>query len=96
MFSVRFGERIDTDAVIRFTQSQDSSGESHLKQVLRYYCKKSGLVSMRDGRSPTTFDIAYQVKLREPESHRALVADLHQVPGIANVNLMMTNEHEEI
>ena len=96
MFSVRFGERIDVDAVIRFTQSQDTDGDSHLRQVLRHYCKKSGLVSMRDGRNPTTLDIAYQVKLREPESHKALVADLHQVPGVANVNLMMASEHEEI
>ena len=99
MFSVRFGQRIDSDAVVRFTQQQDdgsaSEGDSRLRQVLRHYCKTFALVSMRDGRKPTTLDVSYQVMLREPESHRALVTDLHQVAGIANVNLLMTNEHEE-
>jgi hypothetical protein len=97
MFSVRFGERIDSDAVVRFTQEGDNTdGEGRLIQVLRHYCKAFTLISMRDGRKPTTLDVSYQVMLREPKSHRALITDLHQVPGVGNVNLLMTNAHEEV
>jgi uncharacterized membrane protein YhiD involved in acid resistance len=98
MFSVRFGERIDSDAVIRFTQDQDTSddGDPLLRKMLRHYCKTFALISMRDGRKSSTLDLSYQIMLREPGCHRALVNDMHQVPGIHSVNLLMTNEHEEV
>ncbi len=98
MFTVRFGERIDSDAVIRFTQDQDASddGDPLLRKILRHYCKTFALISMRDGRKPSTLDLSYQIMLRAPESHRALVNDLHRIPGVHSVNMLMTNEHEEV
>lgn len=96
LFGVRFGERVDTDGVLRFSLPGQGQQDEHLRTVLRHYCRHFALVSLRESPRDGALDFSYQLRLREAGGQEALVVDVRSIPGVANVSLLLQNEHEEI
>lgn len=96
LYVIRFGERIDHDGVLRFSMPIGAEADQHRDQVLQHYCRQFSLVSLHESHQPGTMDFTYQLHLREPRAHTALVTDLRAIPGTGQVSLLLQNEHEEV
>ncbi len=96
LFGVRFGERLDHDGVLRCSLPARGEQDDRLRTVLRHYCHHFALVSLRESRRDGALDCSYQIRLFEPDAQHALVADLCAIPGLADVTLLVQNEHEEL
>lgn len=96
LFGVRFGERFSHDGVLRFSMPAQGDQEQALRQVLRHYCRTFALVTLRDSRREGAMDFSYQLQLHDPAAVTGIVADVSQIPGAADVQLLLQNEHEEI
>jgi hypothetical protein len=93
--AVGFGKRIDHDSVLQFSMPAQGEQDARLRQVLQHYCRRFALVSLRESRHDGAMDFAYQLCLRDPDGHQALVADLRTIPGAQNVNLFLQDAHTE-
>jgi len=96
LFGVRFGERLSHDGVLRFSMPAQGQQEQQLRQVMRHYCRSFALVNLRDSRREGAMDFSYQLQLHDPAATTGLVADVRSIPGAADVQLLLQNEHEEI
>jgi len=94
--SVGFGKRLDHDGVLHFSMPARGEQDGQLREVLQHYCRHFALVSLRESRHDGAMDFAYQLRLHDPGSQQALVADLRTIPGALDVNLFVQNEHEEV
>ncbi len=93
---VGFGRRLDHDGVLHFSMPARGEQDPALRELLRHYCRHFALVSLRESRHDGAMDFAYQLRLHEPGTHQALVADLRAIPGTLDVNLFVQNEHQEL
>jgi hypothetical protein len=96
LFGVRFGARFGHDGVLRFSMPAQDEQEHLLRRVLRHHCRHFALVTLRESRREGAMEFAYQLHLQDPDAVTALVADVGGIPGAADVQLLMQNEHEEI
>ncbi|MFO1077752.1 MAG: DUF4956 domain-containing protein [Planctomycetota bacterium] len=96
LWGVRFGERMSHDGVLRFAMPAHGEQEQALLRVLRHYCRDFALASLRDSRHEGSLDHSYQLRLHDPGSSAGLVADIRSLPGAADVQLLLQNEHEEV
>ena len=96
LWGVRFGERMSHDGVLRFAMPANGEQEELLRRVLRHYCRDFALASLRDSRHEGSLDHSYQLRLHDPAASAGLVADIQALPGTADVQLLLQNEHEEI
>jgi len=96
LFGVRFGERMSHDGVLRFSMPALGEQEQHLRRVLRHYCRHFALVTLRDSRHDGAMEFAYQLRLHDVDASTGLLADVRTIPGAADVQLSMQNEHEEL
>ena len=96
LFVVGFGERIDHDGVLRFSLPVQAETDSQLQAMLRQHCREFALVSAHESHDPGAMDFTYQLHLRQPDAHTALILDLRSIPGAAQVSLLLQNEHEEV
>lgn len=92
---IGFGKRVDHDGVLQFSLPAAGEQDDRLRTVLRHYCRRFALVSLRESRREGAMDFAYQLHLRDPQSHQALVADLRTIPGAQDVNLFVQDAHAE-
>lgn len=93
--AVGFGKRVDHDSVLQFSMPAQGEQDARLRQVLQHYCRRFALVSLRESRRDGAMDFAYQLHLRDPGCHQALVADLRTIPGAQDVNLFLQDAHAE-
>lgn len=96
LFGVRFGERMSHDGVLRFSMPAQGEQEQHLRRVMRHYCRNFALVALRDSRREGAMEFSYQLELHDPAATTGLLLDVRAIPGAADVQLLMQNEHEEI
>ena len=91
---VRFGERGRFDATLRFAMPGLAEQEGLLHRVLQHYCRSFTLVHLREAGSGARMEFAYQVKLFHPKQASGLLADMGSIPGVAGINLLVTDEDE--
>lgn len=96
LFGVRFGERFSHDGVLRFSMPAQGEQEQRLRAVLGHYCRHFALITLRDSRREGAMEFSYQLHLHDPTAVTGVVADIRGIPGAADVQLLMQNEHEEI
>ncbi|MEZ6037606.1 MAG: DUF4956 domain-containing protein [Planctomycetota bacterium] len=96
LYGVRFGERVDHDAVLRFTLEAAPDKEASRDAVLGRHCRGFDLVSLNEAHPPGTFDFTYQLHLRHAGSPAPLIADLRQATGAQQISLLVQNQHEEV
>lgn len=96
LFGVRFGGRLSHDGVLRFSMPAHDEQEQLLRRVMRHYCRHFALMTLRESRHEGAMEFAYQLHLHDPQAVAGLVTDVRGIPGAADVQLLMQNEHEEI
>lgn len=96
LFSMRFGERISHDGVLRFSMPPRDEQQAQLMRVLRHYCRHFALASLREATGPDVLDYSYQLRLHDPGATVGLVTDVRAISGASNVQLLVQNEHEEL
>ena len=96
LFAVGFGERIDHDGVLRFSLPVQAETDAQLQTMLRQHCREFALVSAHESHDPGAMDFTYQLHLRHPHAHTALIVDLRAIQGAGQVTLLLQNEHEEV
>lgn len=93
----RFGERVTSDAVLRFRMPASPEQEGLLHRVLKHYCRSFNLLHLREaGVADTAMEFAYQVRLFDPDQSTGLVTDMGSIPGVTSVNLLMQSADEEV
>lgn len=92
----RFGEKIDTDGVLRFSMPAEAEQEGCLRRVLQHYCRSFALMQLGDGGSGGTMEFSYWLRLEDPAQSSALVQDISAIPGVRGANLLMQNEDQEV
>jgi hypothetical protein len=97
LFGVRFGERIANDGVLRVSLPQPGPHDADLQAMLRHHCREFSLVSLTEShQNRGHVDYTWQLRLRVPNSHPALVADVRTLTGAADVSVLVQSQHEEI
>lgn len=94
--AARFGERTAHEGVLRCSMPPTGDQDPQLRRVLRHYCRRFDLISLRGAAAADAVDACYHLQLLEPEAQAALVADLRAIPGVADVSLLVQREDEEL
>ena len=92
---VRFGSRLEHDGVLQFSLPSGHD-DPRLQQVLRHYCERLALVSVRESRHAGAMDFAYRLRLLDGGAQQALVADVKALPGAQDVSLFVQDDHQEV
>ena len=95
LFYSRFGERVTTNAVLRFAMPARGDQESMLRRILQHYCRSFALMHLREAGPQAMMEFAYRVQLDDPHLSSGLLADLGAIPGVGGVVLLMQNEDTE-
>ena len=95
LFHVRFGDRLNANAVLRFLMPAQAEQEGRLRHVLQHYCHTFALMHLRDAGPGATMEFSYRVQLDDPRQSSSLLNDLGAIPGMAGVMLLMQNEDVE-
>jgi hypothetical protein len=96
LFGIGFGGRLEHDGVLQFSLPSVPDADPRLQQLLRHYCDRVALVSVRESRHAGAMDFAYRVRLLENGAQHALVTDLKALPGAQDVSLFVQDEHQEV
>jgi hypothetical protein len=94
--AIGFGGRLDHDGMLQFSLPPGPDNDSRLQQLLRHYCDRIALVSVRESRHPGAMDFAYRLRLVDGTAQQALVADVRALPGAQDVSLFVQDEHQEV
>jgi uncharacterized membrane protein YhiD involved in acid resistance len=92
----RFGERLRSNAVLRFAMPPRAEHEGLLRRVLAHHCTSFALMHLRDGGPEAAMEFAYRVQLDDPDLAGGLIHDLGAIPGVAGVVLLMQDEESEV
>ena len=92
----RFGERASIDGVLRFRMVSGDESDKSLRRVLAHYCSSFALMHLREVGAPGELDLAYQLRLRDPNQSKHLIHDVGSIPGAASISMAFTNTDEEI
>ncbi|MCA8976278.1 MAG: DUF4956 domain-containing protein [Planctomycetes bacterium] len=93
---IGFGQRQSHDGVLRFKLPAADGQPPLLATVLRHYCHHFALAGMRESPHDGALDYTYQLRLFDTAAAPGLVTDIRAIPGAADVQVLMQNEHEEI
>ncbi len=91
----RFGERIDSDGVLRFRLDDGGGDEAPLRRVLAHYCRSFALLQLRETGTGAGVEFAYQLRLRDVDQSSVLLEDVRSLPGVGSVSLLMHGRTEE-
>lgn len=91
-----FASRREYEGLLRFTLPQGTPAEREVAPILAKYCDSSVLVAMREAVQGDAIEFSYQVRLSDPSFHPDLLDDLHKIPDISEVNLLMQRSTVEI
>ena len=92
----RVGARHGHDGVLRFQIAPGEHDERPLRDVLRRYCERATLVDLSEPGPDMPLELAYQVRLLDPELSRGLIAELRGVDGVGGVSLLLQDEQSEV
>lgn len=90
-----FGSRGRYDGYLRFSMPPDPDGEKRLQAVLMHFCRRIRQSSIRHMASQTV-DCTYQVRLRDREANKLLIAELEKIEGVGDVSLILQEEMSEV
>jgi hypothetical protein len=96
LYGVGFGGRFDHDGVLQFSLPAGGDHDARLQQVLRHYCDRVSLVSVRESRHPGAMEFAYRLRLHDDGAQHAIVTDVKALPGAQDVSLFVQDEHQEV
>ncbi|MBV72371.1 MAG: DUF4956 domain-containing protein [Myxococcales bacterium] len=84
------------DGMLRFWLPRDAGGAETIRAILGPHCRSFVLVAVRDVGKGDALEYAYQVKLKNQDTHDTLVDSLADIPGIGGLTLMLQDAHTEL
>lgn len=91
-----FGEASYFDGMLRFNIENTPEDKSVLEKVLKEYCKKFSLVTLRDMAQGRRLDYAYHVKLKNRKDKVDFLEDLKGVHTIKGLNFLLQETTVEL
>lgn len=84
------GQSNTFDGLLRFNVEADHEGEISLEKLLRTYCSKFALITLRELQQGSRLDYAYQIKLKRKVERTTLVRNLQEhIPTIKGIQLLL-------
>ena len=80
------------DALLRFTLPVSEPAKRAVDECLRRSCSSSILTTLQQVAQGDATEQVYQLRFRRPESRDRLVGELVQVPGLANLSLLLEEQ----
>ena len=77
------------DALLRFTVPASETVRQVVDECLAQHCSSSVLTLLQEVAQGDATEQVYQLRFRKPQSRDRLVRQLEQVPGLANLSLML-------
>lgn len=91
----RFGQRSQSDAMLRFAMPAQGEQETLLRRILQHYCKTFALVNLREAGPDARMEFAYQIKMHDLDQTTGLLSDMGTIPGVSGLNLLLQTDDEE-
>jgi uncharacterized membrane protein YhiD involved in acid resistance len=91
-----FASRREYEGLLRYMLPPGSPADKDVHAVLARLCDSSVLIAMREAVQGDAIEYSYQVRLADPAYHADLLDELHRIPNIREVSLLMQRSTVEI
>jgi uncharacterized membrane protein YhiD involved in acid resistance len=96
LFYSPFGQTRAYDGMLRFNVGVDTYERSDIETVLRNYCGRFVLITLRELTQGSRLEYAYHVRLKPKKAKDELVGRLKAVQDVKDVNLMLQETTVEL
>lgn len=88
-----FGTHQPHNAFLRFSLAERIAGGHPVVSILKKFCRNQTLISSQEGDfGDPTVEYAYQIMIKNAAKNEQMLAELHKVAGIKNVNLTVQEQ----
>jgi uncharacterized membrane protein YhiD involved in acid resistance len=87
--TIRFGNRLAHDGLLRFQLPAGGKQDSTIRKVLARYCAAYNLLHMREAEPASTVEFSYQIKMIDSRYCPQLVAEIQGFPDVSHLSLLM-------
>lgn len=84
------------DGMLRFSLANESNNRSDLDELLRLYCKKFALVTLRDVSQGNRLDYAYHIKLKRNKRYENFICELERIDSIKGISFLLQEATVEL
>jgi uncharacterized membrane protein YhiD involved in acid resistance len=84
------------DGMLRFSLANENNNSSHLDELLRRYCKKFALVTLRDVSQGNRLDYAYHIKLKRNKRYENFICELERIDSIKGISFLLQEATVEL
>jgi hypothetical protein len=91
-----FASRREYEGLLRFTLPAGQALDAGMHTIFQNHCSSTVLIGMREAAQGDVIEYSYQVRLFDPSLQADLLDQLHKVPGIGEVGLLMHRSTVEI
>ncbi|MCX7725443.1 MAG: DUF4956 domain-containing protein [Chitinispirillaceae bacterium] len=91
-----FGQTRAYDGMLRFNVPADTHERARIEEILRLYCKRFVLITLREMVQGTRLEYAYHIKLKPKKSKEEFVVRLKECTDIKDVNLLLQETTVEL
>lgn len=91
-----FGQSRAYDGMLRFNISSDTPDKTALEQVMREFCRRFVLITIKELAQGNRLEYAYHVKMRSRKVKEQFVAKLKDFQDLKDVNLMLQETTVEL
>jgi uncharacterized membrane protein len=91
-----FGSTRHYDGMLRFNIGSESPGKSGMEAVLKKFCGRFALITIRDMAQGERLEYAYHVKLRKSGEKAEFISELNKTGDIADVHLLLQETTVEL
>ena len=96
LFYSPFGQTRAFDGMLRFNVGIDTYERSDVETVLRNYCGRFVLITLRELTQGSRLEYAYHVRLKPRKAKDELVGRLKAIEDVRDVNLMLQETTVEL
>ena len=84
------------DGMLRFSLANEGNNSRDLDELLRRYCKKFALVTLRDVSQGNRLDYAYHIKLKRNKRYENFVCELERIDSIKGISFLLQEATVEL
>ena len=84
------------DGMLRFNMESTEESRGELERLLRAYCDKFALVTLREMAQGDRLDYAYHIKLKARKDNEAFIGALQKVPSVRALSLLLQETTVEL
>ncbi len=93
LYLADFGSHQPHNAFLRFSLQGRITAEHAIVSILKKFCSNHTMISSQDGDfGNPNVEYAYQILIKNAAKNEQMLAELHQVEGIGNVNLTVQEQ----